>query len=147
MKEDGPAKYRRGLFYSDATNGAGLSDGGRPANGKASITQFRMDFIKVNLIQGHLVAGVFKIVFEEIEITFVYFVDEMHRQIVEIVLNRMGALGAMSLAFVETGNISQIDLMRGFYGIENRLHAFIELFSEYNAVVPASVQNECGHMA
>ena len=43
-----------------------------------SVAQLRVNLIKVNFTDGHLVARVMKIVLEEIEIPFVHLVNQMH---------------------------------------------------------------------
>ncbi len=77
-----------------------------------------MDFLKVELARRHLVGGVLEIIAEELEVFFVDLEHKVHRQIVEIVLDRMRPLGSVAFALVEAGNLFQIDLVRRLDRIE-----------------------------
>ena len=48
-----------------------------------------MNFIKINLADRHLIRRIVEIIFEQLEVTLEDFTDQVHRQIVEIILNRM----------------------------------------------------------
>ena len=67
------------------------------------VAQLCMDLVQINFSNRHLVARVLKIVFEQIKVPLVDFIDQMHRQIVEVILNRMRPFGAMPFTFVKRG--------------------------------------------
>ena len=48
-----------------------------------------MNFIKINLADRHLIRRIVEITFEQLEVTLEDFTDQVHRQIVGIILNRM----------------------------------------------------------
>lgn len=69
----------------------------------------RLDLVEINLSDRHFIPRVFDIIFEEIEIPLVDLVDQMHREIVEIVFDRMRAFEAVALAFVEARGVVEMD--------------------------------------
>ena len=66
-----------------------------------------MYFVQVNFADGHFVAGIVEVVFEQLEILFVDFPHQMLRQIVEVVLNGVQPLWAVPFAFVKARDGSQ----------------------------------------
>ena len=56
-----------------------------------------MHLVKINLCDGHFIPGVLEVIFENVEIAFVHFIDQMHGQVVEIILDRMGAFRSVPL--------------------------------------------------
>ena len=115
--------------------------------GCGSVAQFGVDLFQVDFCHGHFVAGILEIVFEEVEIAFVDFIDQMHRQVVEIGLDRVGAFGAVAFGFVEAGNRLEVDLVPGLDRAQHLAHAVIEFFGPENLVVAATVDDECRDMA
>ncbi len=101
-----------------------------------------MNFVQVDLTLRHLVRRVLEVIFEQPEILFVDLVHKMHRQIVEEILDRMRPLWPMSCAFIKARYFGQIDRMRQFGAVQNRLHALVELFGPENPVIATAVQNE-----
>ena len=55
-----------------------------------------------NLADRQRLTGVLEVIAEEVEVAFVDLLDQVHRQVVEMVLNRMRPLGAVTFAFIET---------------------------------------------
>ena len=94
-----------------------------------------MNFFEVDLTYGHFVSGVFKVVFEQLEILFVDFPHQMHRQIVKIILNRVQALWAVPFAFVKSRDCCEVHFVRGVDFVENLLHPVVELLGPENLVV------------
>ena len=70
-----------------------------------------MNFIKINLANGHFIGGIFKTIFEQIKITLEHLINQMHRQIVEIILHGMRAFGAVPFAFVDFGMVFKSTLL------------------------------------
>lgn len=58
-----------------------------------SVAQLGVDLIQINLADRHLVGRIVEIIFEQLEIALVDFPDQMPRQIVKIILDRMQPLG------------------------------------------------------
>jgi len=106
-----------------------------------------MHFGKVNLSDWHLVAGVFEIVFEQLEIAFVHLVDQMHRQIVEIVFDRVCPFGPVPFAFVKAGDFAEFDLLLRVHLIQHVCHAVVEAFGPEDVVVAAAVHDERADMS
>ena len=105
-----------------------------------------MNLVKVDFAKGHLVGRVLEVVSENPEILFVDLVDDMHRQIVKIVLDRMRALGAVAFAFVEAGNTGQIDRVFRRDIVQHALHSVVEILGPENAVIAPAIGNECRNM-
>ena len=64
-----------------------------------------MDFIKVDLTNGHLIGRVFEVILKNAKVFLIDLVDNVHRQIVEVILNRMGALGSVTFAFIKARDL------------------------------------------
>lgn len=106
------------------------------------MAQFGVNFVKINLTSRHLIGGVFKIVFEDTEVFFVHFVDQMHRHIVELICNGMGAFWSVPFAFVKAWDPGEIDGMGSLGVVEHVLHAGVEIFGPENFVVAPTVHDE-----
>ena len=92
--------------------------------------------------QWHLVGRIVEIILEQLEIAFVDFPHQMHRQIVKIIFNRVQAFGAVALAFVELRDLFQINFMRGFDVFQNLPHAFVKFLGEKDLVIAPAIDDE-----
>ena len=106
-----------------------------------------MHLVQIDLGQRHLVGRVVEVIFEQLEIAFVDFPHQMHRQVVEVILDRMQALGSVALAFVEAGDVLQHDGMFRRDVVQNDLHAIVEFLGEEDVVVSPAVHDEGRDMA
>ena len=100
-----------------------------------------MHFGQINGRGRHFVGRIVEIVVEQLEIAFVDFPHQMHRQIVKIILDRMQPLRPVTFAFVEPGDLFQINFMSGFDVFQNQPHAFIEFLGEKDVVIAPPVHN------
>mgnify|MGYP000934963740 CR=1 FL=1 len=106
-----------------------------------------MDLIQINLTYGHLITRIFKVVFEQVKIAFVDFVDQMHREVVKVVFNRMRALGAVPFAFVKPGDFFEVDRVRGLDRVQHVAHAVVERLRPDDFIVFAAIHNEGADVA
>ena len=88
-----------------------------------------------------------EVILEQIEIPFVDFILQMHREILKVIFNRVRALGAVAFAFVETGDFGQINFIGCFDSVQNVLHAVVEFLGPENFVVAPAVDVERADMA
>ena len=105
-----------------------------------------MNFVEIDFSNGHLVPRIVEIIFEQLEIAFKDFADQMHRQVIEIILNGMRTLWPVSFALVEAGDGRQINTVRRLDRVEHVLHAVVKTLGPDDLVVLATVHNECAHM-
>ena len=63
------------------------------------LAKLGVHLVEVDLRGWHFVAGVLEVVLEDLEIAFVDLVNQMHRQIVEVILDRMGTFRVRDLRF------------------------------------------------
>ena len=101
-----------------------------------------MHLIQINLANWHLIARVFEVMFEQVEIAFVDFIDQMHRQIVKVILNRVRTFGAVAFGFIKPWNGFQIDRVGRFDLIQHILHAVVEAFRPEDLVIATTVHDK-----
>ena len=83
--------------------------------GHLSLSELFMDEIEVDFLGWRPAVGILAII-EQVEVPPVGLVHQMDRQVVEKILHRMRPLGSVSFAFVEPGDVLQLDRMRRFDG-------------------------------
>jgi predicted protein tyrosine phosphatase len=73
-----------------------------------SVTKFCVDFIKVDFTDRECVPRVVEIIFEEVKISMINFIHQMHREIIIVIHNWMGPLCSVAFLLVETRDLFQI---------------------------------------
>ena len=101
-----------------------------------------MNFIKINLADRHLIRRIVEIIFEQLEVTLEDFTDQVHRQIVEIILNRMRAFRAVAFTFIEAGNGLQINGIGCLDRVEDILHVVVKAFGPDDLAIGAAVDDK-----
>ena len=117
-----------------------------PAQATALIAKPDMHLIQIDLANRHFIRRVLKIVSEKLEIGFVHFVHQMHGQVIEEGFDRVGTLWSMVRALIETRDVSQLHRLRSMDGVQNILHAVVELLCPENTIVTPTVDDECTYV-
>ena len=67
--------------------------------------QLRVHFIQINFADWHFIGWILRVVFEQIKITFADFIDQVHREIVKVIFDKVCTFWPVPFAFVKAWDV------------------------------------------